>query len=71
MPGEPNAYGGAIGGFDSSIIIGPGNVFTDNRAGSGDGAISCTHRAAVGTIIDGVDPSVTFQGNSPDNGCGF
>lgn len=68
--GSIDAYGGAIGGFDSSIILGPGNVFTDNRAGTGDGAISCSHQSTLGTIIDAVDPSVTFQGNLPDNGCG-
>ena len=64
------AYGGAIGGFDSGFILGPGNVFENNRASSGDGAISCSHEPRLGTIIDAVDPSVTFTDNSPDNGCG-
>lgn len=65
-----DAYGGAIGGFDSGIVIGPGNVFENNRAASGDGAISCAHQPTTGLVIDEVDPSVVFTGNSPDNGCG-
>jgi hypothetical protein len=63
-------YGGAIGGFDDGVIIGPGNVFEGNRAGLGDGAISCAHEPRLGTVIDAVDPSVVFSGNAPDNGCG-
>lgn len=65
-----DAFGGAIGGFDSSLLLGPGNVFTGNRAGTGDGAISCAHQPTVGTVIDGVDPSIVFTNNTPDNGCG-
>lgn len=66
----PEAYGGAIGGFDSSVLLGPGNAFIGNRASTGDGAISCAHQPNVGAVIDGIDPSVTFSGNVPDNGCG-
>lgn len=64
------AYGGAIGGFDSSLLLGPGNVFTGNRAGTNDGAISCAGQPQVGLVIDGVHPSITFSGNTPNNGCG-
>ncbi len=69
--GSIDAYGGAIGGFDSAVIIGPGNVFQNNHADTGDGALSCSHRASLGTIITAVDPSVTFSGNTPDTGCGL
>ena len=68
--GSIDAYGGAIGGFDDGIIIGPGNVFDDNHAGTADGAISCNHQPRVGTIIKSVDPTVVFTNNIPDNGCG-
>ncbi|MDP1826573.1 MAG: hypothetical protein Q8L48_25105 [Archangium sp.] len=68
--GSIEAWGGAIGGFDSGLIIGPGNVFEGNVAGTGDGAISCSHEPRLGTIIDAVDPSVVFTNNTPDNGCG-
>ncbi len=68
--GSIEAYGGAIGGFDCGVIIGPGNVFDGNAAGTGDGAISCTHQPTLGTIINAVDPSVVFTNNLPDNGCG-
>jgi hypothetical protein len=65
-----DAYGGAIGGFDDGIIIGPGNVFEQNSAATADGAITCNGQSQPGTIIDAVDPSVVFSGNTPDNGCG-
>lgn len=68
--GSIDAYGGAIGGFDSSVILGPGNAFVDNQAGTGDGAISCAGQPRTGLIIKSVDPSVTFSGSAPDNGCG-
>lgn len=67
--GSIDAYGGAIGGFDDGIVIGPGNVLDSNHA-TGDGAISCNHQATVGTLISAVDPSVIFTHNTPDNGCG-
>lgn len=65
-----DAFGGAIGGFDSSLIIGPGNVFEGNHASTNEGAISCANVPQLGLVIDGVDPSVTFANNSPNNGCG-
>jgi hypothetical protein len=65
-----DAYGGALGGFDSRIVVGPGNVFVTNRAATGDGAISCAHDSTVGRIFSAVDPTVVFSGNLPDNGCG-
>lgn len=65
-----DAYGGAIGGFDDGIIIGPGNVFEQNAAATADGAITCNGQSHLGTIIDAVDPSVVFSGNAPDDGCG-
>ena len=68
--GAIEAYGGAIGGFDDGVIIGPGNVFDGNEAGTGDGAISCNHQPNVGPIIKSVDPTVSFTSNLPDNGCG-
>lgn len=68
--GANDAYGGAIAGFDDGIIIGPGNVFEQNTAATADGAISCNGQHFLGTIIDAVDPSVSFSGNAPDNGCG-
>jgi len=68
---EDDAYGGAIGGFDDSIILGPGNVFEGNVATTRDGAISCGAQTGLGSIIDAVDESVQFLDNSPDNGCGL
>ena len=68
--GAIDAFGGAIGGFDDALVIGPGNVFDSNHADTGDGAISCTHQSTLGTIIDAVDPTVVFTNNTPDNGCG-
>lgn len=65
-----DAYGGAFGGFDCSLVLGPGNAFIGNRATTGDGAISCANHAQVGVVFDEVDPSNTFSGNVPDNGCG-
>lgn len=65
-----DAYGGAFGGFDCSLVLGPGNAFIDNRATTGDGAISCAHHPQVGVVFDEIDPSNTFSGNVPDNGCG-
>lgn len=65
-----DAYGGAIGGFDDGLIIGPGNVFEQNSAATADGAITCNGQSHLGTIIDAVDPTVVFSGNTPDNGCG-
>lgn len=64
------AYGGAISGAHSGVIIGPGNVFEANLAGTGDGAISCNHQPALGAVIDEIDPAVVFTTNTPDNGCG-
>jgi hypothetical protein len=69
--GTMPAYGGALAGFDNSIIIGPGNVFSDNSAGAGDGAISCTNQTALGNNFVSVDPSCTFANNVPNNGCGL
>jgi len=66
-----DAYGGAIGGFSSSIIIGPGNAFISNSAHTLDGAISCAGHNETGLVIRSVDPSVTFTGNTPNNGCGL
>ena len=66
---DVDAFGGAIGGAQSSITLGAGNVFEGNKA-TGDGAISCNHNPALGSIIDEVDPTATFTSNLPDNGCG-
>lgn len=65
------AFGGAISGSASGVIIGAGNVFEGNSAASGDGAISCNHDAMLGSVIDAVDPSVVFSTNVPNNGCGM
>ncbi len=65
-----DAYGGALGGFDSAVIIGPGHVFDGNHASTGDGALSCSHQAGVGTIISAIDATTVFTNNTPDNGCG-
>jgi hypothetical protein len=68
--GEWDAYGGAIAGFDSGVILGPNNVFENNAAATRDGAIYCGVPQSPGLIIDSVDPSVVFENNTPDNGCG-
>jgi len=65
-----DAYGGAIGGFDDGIVIGPDNVFEKNHAATADGAISCNGQDRLGTLIKEVDPSVVFSDNTPDDGCG-
>jgi hypothetical protein len=65
-----DAYGGAFGGFDCSLILGTGNVFTNNRATNGDGAISCANQPQPGLVFDAIDPSNSFSGNTPNNGCG-
>lgn len=64
------AYGGAIAGFDASVILGPGNVFTNNSAATTDGAVSCGGVPNVGLVLKSIDASVTFTGNTPNNGCG-
>ena len=69
--GAAGAYGGAIGGFDSSLILGPGHVFDANRAASGDGALSCDHQPALGSVISSIDVSTVFTNNVPDIGCGL
>ena len=68
--GTIDSFGGAIGGSQTGVILGPGNVFDSNRGGTGDGAISCNHKPTLGSNFAGVDPSVTFSANLPDNGCG-
>lgn len=65
-----DAYGGALSGAHASIVIGPGNVFEHNTAGTGDGAISCNHQPRLGSVMTEVDLTTTFTGNTPDNGCG-
>ena len=64
------SFGGALSGSQSSVILGPGNVFEGNSAATGDGAISCNHEPMLGRVVSEIDPSVTFSGNRPDNGCG-
>lgn len=64
------AYGGAIAGAQSGVVLGANNVFENNTAATGDGAISCNAQPMLGSIIDEVDVSVTFTGNMPNNGCG-
>ena len=67
---EIDAFGGAIGGAQTSVTLGAGNVFEGNHADTGDGAVSCNHLPASGSIIKEIDPSATFISNLPDNGCG-
>ncbi len=64
------AFGGALSGEHSGFVIGPGNVFEGNTAATADGAISCNREPRMGTVINDVDSTVTFTGNTPDNGCG-
>lgn len=68
--GMVESFGGGLSGSQSGVILGPGNVFEGNSAANGDGAISCNHEPMLGSVIDEVDPSVTFTNNRPDNGCG-
>ncbi len=68
--GPVPGYGGAIAGAQSGVILGAGNVFENNEAAGGDGAISCNNEPMLGRVIDEVDPSVTFTNNRPTNGCG-
>jgi hypothetical protein len=65
------AYGGALGGAQTGVILGAGNVFEGNQAASGDGAISCNHEPMLGRVIDAIDPTVTFTNNQPNTGCGL
>lgn len=65
------AFGGAIAGAQSGVLLGAGNVFENNEAASGDGAISCNNEPMLGRVIKEVDPSVTFSNNRPGNGCGL
>ena len=66
--------GGAIRfshvGGDATLVKIERNVFENNHAATDDGAISCNGQDRLGTIIDEVDPSVVFSGNTPDDGCG-
>jgi len=64
------AFGGALSGSHSGFVIGPGNVFEGNSAATGDGAISCNHEPRMGSVIEDVDPTTVFTGNTPNNGCG-
>lgn len=62
-------FGGGLGGSQSGVTLGAGNVFEGNEAAAG-GAISCNNEPMLGKVIDELDPSVTFTGNRPDIGCG-
>ena len=66
-----DAYGGALGGFDSLVPIGKNNQFLGNSAQAHDGAISCAGHPQLGFNFASVDSSNTFTGNTPDNGCGL
>lgn len=68
--GGIEAYGGALAGAQSGVILGAGNVFEGNTAATNDGAISCNAEPTLGSVVDAVDLSVTFTSNTPNNGCG-
>ncbi len=68
--GMVQSFGGGLGGSQSGVILGPGNVFEGNSAANGGGAVSCNNEPMMGSVIDEMDPSVTFSNNRPDNGCG-
>lgn len=65
-----DAYGGAIGAFDSLLPLGKDNQFIGNSAQAHDGAISCAGHPQLGINFTSVDPSNVFTSNLPDNGCG-
>jgi hypothetical protein len=53
------------------VPIGKDNQFLGNSAQAHDGAISCAGHPQLGLNFASVDPSNTFTGNTPDNGCGL
>ncbi len=66
-----DAYGGAIGAFDSALPLGSGNLFDGNVAQKADGAISCAGHPQLGVNFISVAANNTFTGNLPDIGCGL